>query len=559
MTQEEALTIMKLGHNVYLTGPAGSGKTYVLNQYVSFLRERGVVVAVTASTGIAATHIGGVTLHSWSGIGVKDSISEYDLDNFEQKKALWKRYKETSVLVIDEVSMLAGHQLDMVDEIARHLRRSEEPFGGMQVVFTGDFFQLPPIFSGEGDLRYAFGSRVWSRFHPVVCYLESQHRQSETGGDFALILESIRLGSADEKIKKLLEKRLNTEAPKKTEITKLYTHNIDVDRINEEELARLKGKEYAFPMRTKGSRRAVETLQKGCLAPEILRLKVGARVMFVKNDPAGQYANGTLGAVVSVKNNVPRVRLNNGRAVDAEPVSWISDPEGGSKAELIQVPLRLAWAITVHKSQGMTLDAAEIDLSKTFTPGQGYVALSRVRSISGIFLKGLNNRALEVSAEVLSTDGLFRRRSQAARERLALLDLGTLEKKTNSFILRAGGSIDTVVIEKNKIEIADGRKKVKIPTVEVTRELLQKKKTVQEIAKERSLKEETIISHIEKILESANPVDITYLKPDDETFDLIQTLFKKSKDKSLTPIMRKLEKKGVDTTFAELRFVRLFV
>jgi ATP-dependent DNA helicase PIF1 len=558
MTQEEALNILKLGHNVYLTGPAGSGKTHVLNQYVSFLRERGVVVAVTASTGIAATHIGGVTLHSWSGIGVKDFVSEYDLETLEQKKAMWKKYQETSVLVIDEVSMLAGHQLDMVDEIARHMRRSEEPFGGMQVVFTGDFFQLPPI-ARDNEVRYAFGSRVWSEFPPVVCYLESQYRQSEEGGDFALILESIRRGVADEKIKKLLENRLGIKAPKKLETTKLYTHNIDVDRINDDRLASLKGKEYVFSMRTKGSRRAVELLQKGCLAPETLRLKVGARVMFVKNDPQGSYANGTLGSVESIKNFVPRIRLNNGRAVDAEPVSWISDPEGGSKAEITQVPLRLAWAITVHKSQGMTLDAAEIDLSKTFAPGQGYVALSRVRSIEGIFLVGLNDRALQVSSEVLSADGLFRKRSQAARERLVGIDLGTLEKKTNSFILRVGGSIDEGVIEKNKIEIADGRVNIKVPTVDITRGMLEKKMTVTEIAKKRSLKEETIVTHIEKILASANPIDIAHLKPDDETFDIIRAFFRKSKDKSLTPVMRKLEKEGIDTTFAELRFIRLFV
>ncbi|MEX0933463.1 MAG: AAA family ATPase [Candidatus Paceibacterota bacterium] len=557
MTQEEALDILKLGHSVYLTGPAGSGKTYVLSRYVSFLRERGIRVAVTASTGIAATHIEGTTIHSWSGMGVKDSLTEYDLENLEQKKALWKKYEETNVLVIDEISMLSAQQLDMVDEIARHMKRREEPFGGMQVVFTGDFFQLPPI-NRNGDVQYAFRSRVWSEFPPVVCYLESQHRQKEVGGDFSSILENIRSGTAGEKVKKLLEKRLNKKPPKNLETTKLYTHNIDVDRINDDELASLKGKEYTFSMYTKGSRRAVEALQKGCLAPETLRLKIGARVMFVKNDPAGFYANGTLGSVVAVQNNTPRVKLNNGKVISADPVSWNSDPDGGSKAEITQVPLRLAWAITVHKSQGMTLDAAEIDLSKTFVAGQGYVALSRVRSIDGIFLSGINNRALEVSPEALSADVQFKRRSKAASLRLSLIDLGTREKMAHSCILRMGGSIDTKKIEKNKKELSDKTVKEKVPTIEVTRELLEKKLSLKEMAAARNLKEETIISHIEKLLESGQSIDITHLTPRMEYADEVIALFKKSKDKALTPVMRKLEKKDIDVTYAELRFIRLF-
>jgi hypothetical protein len=309
---------------------------------------------------------------------------------------------------------------------------------------------------------------------------------------------------------------------------------------------------------TKGARRAVEALQKGCLAPETLRLKIGARVMFVKNDPAGFYANGTLGSVVAVKNNLPRVKLNNGRVVTAEPVSWNSDPEGGSKAEITQVPLRLAWAITVHKSQGMTLDAAEIDLSKTFVAGQGYVALSRVRSIEGIFLNGINSRALEVSSEALSADVQFKRRSKAASLRLSEIDLGTREKMAHSFIVKMGGSIDTKEIEQNKKELSDKTVKEKVPTTELTRKLLKKKLSLKEMAETRKLKEETIIGHIEKLLEHGESIDIDYLTPRMEYTDEVIALFKKSKDKALTPVMRKLEKKDIDVTFAELRFIRLF-
>jgi ATP-dependent exoDNAse (exonuclease V) alpha subunit len=145
MKQKEALKIMKMGKNVFLTGPAGTGKTHILNKYIKFLRNHGVEVAVTASTGIAATHLKGVTIHSWSGIGIKDNLTDYDLELLEQKEYLWKRYEKTQVLVIDEISMLSASTLNCIDRVCKLFKRSELPFGGIQVIFSGDFFQLPPI------------------------------------------------------------------------------------------------------------------------------------------------------------------------------------------------------------------------------------------------------------------------------------------------------------------------------------------------------------------------------------------------------------------------------
>lgn len=553
MSQEEALKILKLGHNTYITGPAGSGKTHVLNTYISFLRERGVEVAVTASTGIAATHLGGQTIHSWSGIGIRDHISEFDLENFEQKRALWKRYEETKVLIIDEISMLAAHQLDMIDAVARHMKRSSEPFGGMQVIFSGDFFQLPPI-GRHGDVHYAFHSHVWSEAAPVTCYLDSQHRQINENDKLFEILEAIRRGDGVGHARTLLNERIGKKPDKNTEVTKLFTHNVDIDRINEEELDALDGKLYVFTMTTKGSRGAVEVLKNGCLAPEVLRLKVGAWVMFVKNDPAGMYVNGTLGRVDSIKNGVPRVRLKSGRVVVAEAVSWNSDPEGSAKAEIQQVPLRLAWAITIHKSQGMTLDGAQIDLSKTFVSGQGYVALSRVRSLDGVFLEGINDRALEVSPEVQDEDVRFRRRSEAARARLAEIGIAELETKTHSFLLSIGASLEPIEREERSNDIVANKKS----TIEETRELLEKGLSLERMAEERGLKEETIIGHIEKLLSSSEGLDISHLRPAEDSFDEILDVFKKHKNKALTPVMKALKKKGIDASYSELRLIRLF-
>ena len=157
MKQAAALELMKLGRNIFLTGSPGSGKTYLLNQYIRYLKDHKVSVAMTASTGIAATHVQGVTIHAWSGIGIKESLNETDLQHLLKKKLIKKHYQETKTLIIDEISMLHPYQLDMIDSIARYLLKRDEPFGGLQVILCGDFFQLPPVSSGlSHPNRFAF-------------------------------------------------------------------------------------------------------------------------------------------------------------------------------------------------------------------------------------------------------------------------------------------------------------------------------------------------------------------------------------------------------------------
>ena len=261
MTQKEALDILKMGHSAYLTGEAGTGKTYVLNEYISWLRAHGIEPVVTASTGIAATHLGGSTIHSWSGIGVRDSLTEFDLDRMEQQKNLWKRYEKARILIIDEISMLSGDFLDMCDKVCRYMKRNDEPFGGMQMVLSGDFFQLPPI-GGSGNRRptYAFQSRSWRDLTPVTCYLIEQHRQTDT--EFASLLSSIRRQSDSKEVRKTLSKRQKVRPPKNYELTRLFTHNVDVDALNEDKLAELEEEEKVFEMYSKGKSQYVEQLMR---------------------------------------------------------------------------------------------------------------------------------------------------------------------------------------------------------------------------------------------------------------------------------------------------------
>lgn len=420
MTQAEALAIMQMGNNVFLTGSAGSGKTYVLDQYVRYLKQNGVTVAVTASTGIAATHMQGTTIHAWSGIGIRTAMTDYEIDQLEQKRYLYDRFKKTQVLVIDEISMLSGSFLDLLDRVAKAMRRSDKPFGGMQVILCGDLFQLPPV-ARDGQPQFVIDSEAWKTMSLVVCYLTEQYRQDDP--KFLGVLNAIRDGCVDESHRELLRERICHDVPESFEhMTTLFTHNADVDVVNTQKLAALDGEVFSYHMYAKGKDALVETLKKGCLALEQLDLKRGTEVMFVKNNSESGYVNGTRGTVVDfTMQREPIVETLVGDRLIVDPVEWTIEDDGKVKASITQLPLRYAWAITVHKSQGMSLDEAVMDLSKTFASGMGYVALSRVRRLSGVHLLGITNQALYIEPRLREIDGLLREQSEKAAQALAKL------------------------------------------------------------------------------------------------------------------------------------------
>lgn len=491
-----------MGHNAFLTGAAGSGKTYVLNEYIAWLKTQGVEVGVTASTGIAATHIGGTTIHAWSGLGVKDKLSAYDLEDLESKPYLWKRFDRTKVLVIDEVSMLHHFRLDLIEQILRSFKRNNEPFGGLQIILCGDFFQLPPVSrGGDKASRFAYEAKTWSDLNLKICYLEEQHRQHDS--IYLSVLNAIRDNKMNEKLGDNLRERLNKKISS-VEPTKLYSHNVDVDEENERELAKLPGQVYEYYMDDKGKERIVETLKKGCLAPDVLRLKKGARVMFVKNNYEAGFANGTLGVISNCDSQGITVRTAKGKLINVVPTSWRIEEDGKIKAEITQYPLRLAWAITVHKSQGLSLDAAEVDLSQSFEKGMGYVALSRVRSLDGLSLKGLNALALQVDEGVSQKDGEFRRQSHNHVAEMGAFDKKDIEAKQRRFLERVGGINSSG--KKNKAN--------KLTTVDKTRLLVEEGRTLHEMAKERELSVDTILDHLEKIKEREPNIQLQYLSQD---------------------------------------------
>jgi ATP-dependent DNA helicase PIF1 len=410
MRQRQAQNIMMSGANVFLTGAPGAGKTYVLNEFVRRAGRAGKVVAVTASTGIAATHLGGTTIHSWSGLGIREQLTAEDNHWLATNERLIKRYNSTDVLVIDEVSMLHGRRLDMVNQTAKLLRKNEAPFGGMQVILVGDLFQLPPINRANEALDFIHMSNAWHELSPSICYITEQHRQD--GSDRLLeLLEAMRHGELEQLHGEVIEERIGKQPANDQPVTKLYSHNVDVEAINQRHLDALTSDSKIFYMQSKGSKARVEQLVKSVLAPEVLVLKIGAEVMFVTNNFATGFVNGSRGRVIAFSGDSPIVELLSGKTLRVEPHSWSLSEDGRVRAEVAQLPLRLAWAITIHKSQGMSLDAAEIDLSRAFTPGMGYVALSRVRSLEGLYLIGINNMALAMEPQIYEFDISLRQAS----------------------------------------------------------------------------------------------------------------------------------------------------
>ncbi|MFH1173382.1 MAG: PIF1 family DEAD/DEAH box helicase [bacterium] len=434
MNQQQALEILKLGHNVYLTGPAGSGKTFLLNQYISFLKNRNINVGITASTGIAATHMNGRTIHSWSGLGVRDKLDKKDIKELLKKRQLVNRLRQAGVLIIDEISMFHDFHLDMVDQICRSLRGRELPFGGLQVVLCGDFFQLPPIDRSGAGARFVINSRIWQEMDIKICYLDEQFRQEDN--NFLKLLNEIRANCVSQTCRNDLLSRMNQPLAKGIFPTKLHSLNRNVDAINNLELSRLPEEPREYEMVCRGNRKLIQVLKDGCLAPEMLALKEGAVVMFIQNNFEKGYVNGTLGKVIGFEDYYPIIETVRGDVITAEPGNWIIEENGEIRAMISQVPLRLAWAITVHKSQGMSLDAAEIDLSQAFSLGMGYVALSRVRTLEGIKLLGINEMALKVDPDIVELDKDFSERSRVIVEELGRLEPGIKKRKQEEFLDR---------------------------------------------------------------------------------------------------------------------------
>lgn len=540
---------------MFLTGEPGAGKTHTINEFVSYLRSHGIEPAITASTGIAATHIHGQTIHSWSGIGIRKTLAPYDLDKLASTEYLVRRIQKTKILIIDEISMIDGFTLDMVDTICRTIKQREEPFGGLQVILVGDFFQLPPIARKDERVPFAFESAAWRAMKPLVCYLTEQHRQNDE--HFLDLLGAIRRNERMDDFLVHLEQRIvsDSDAFEHTEhMTQLFAHNADVDTINTAALQSIEGPTNTYTMYSKGSDALVASLKKGCLSPEKLELKIGAIVMCTKNNTNKGFVNGTTGTVMRFETGTkyPIIRTKDGEEITVEPMDWSIEEDGKIKASITQVPLRLAWAITIHKSQGLSLDTALMDLRNVFEYGQGYVALSRVRALSGLYLVGWNEQTFQVHPRILQEDTLFREQSESAQTIFANLSTEQLETMQRNFILASGGTLDKKKAKTEKPEKKD--------TLELTRELIIEKKSLKEIVKERKIVSATVLDHIEKliILKKLSYDNLVYLMDDKlrKALPVITEAFATCDTTLLSPVYNHLDGKY---TFDTLRLARAMI
>ena len=643
MKQATALDILKTGKNVFLTGSAGAGKTYTINQYLHYLRARDVAVAVTASTGIAATHMNGMTIHSWAGIGISNELTAKDIARIKKRTVVVERIERTKVLVIDEISMLHRQQFELINQVLQAIKENTLPFGGIQLLVAGDFFQLPPIGEPHESNRdkFAFMAQAWLDADFQICYLSEQHRQTTDktavlgntyyGLDLNAILNQIRSQQFTPHIMPALT--ATAEHVLADNRTRLFTHNVNVQAINEQELGKLTTAAHTFRAWGEGDEKLVETLKKSVRNTPELVLKLGAKVMFIKNNTELNVSNGTMGKIVdfvattlkqpnkqtnSPSNNSPSknlsepldeqalaadatalldaieqeqqadmadlldevnggqsqqthptdddtaatdtaddklsellyplVELNDGRKVIAEYDSWrIDDEEGEILAAYYHIPLTLAWAITIHKSQGMTLDAAEVDLSKTFEKGQGYVALSRLKQLSGLQLLGVNELSLQLDPLARGADQRFQAISTEQEGEFLTRSKKQLNDLHREFIIQCRGTLDKEkiaayenrakqqqkLIEKRRHAVqqlqslADDAAGVITPTVLETKALLDESLTIAEIAQARNLAQSTVMGHIEKIAEHFPRANKAHLRPDDEWLHPIDKAYQK--------------------------------
>ena len=401
--QREAVDLILSGKSIFLTGGAGVGKSYVIKAFRE-LMGNSRNIAVTSTTGVSAILVGGSTVHSYLGIGLGTGTAEEIAEKIMHATKSRRRWQETDTLIIDEISMMSPDLFDKLEKIARLLRCGPEPmgktkqppFGGIQLILSGDFLQLPVV----GSDYFCFESKSWEKCIDKVVVLDEIVRQEDK--DFQDVLNKIRIGVVDKNVQTVLGERLGKklENPNGIIPTKIFTINADVDYLNEQELDKLAqdGREFfeykmeiKFNDFVKNREQAIDKYRKSSLAPETLQLCVGAQVMLLANlDVESGFGNGSRGVVVDFLQDFPVVRFMNGKEQVITYYVWDIKEDKKSVVSIKQIPLRVAYAITSHKSQGSTLDFAIVDLSNIFEYGQGYVAISRVKTLEGLSISRIN-------------------------------------------------------------------------------------------------------------------------------------------------------------------------
>nr|XP_020471803.1 ATP-dependent DNA helicase PIF1 [Monopterus albus] len=398
--QAAVLSAVLSGKNVFFTGSAGTGKSFLLKRIMGSLPPKSTFA--TASTGVAACHIGGTTLHSFAGIGSGSAPLEQCIELAQRPRVL-QHWTSCRHLIIDEISMVEAQFFDKLESVARSVRRSSEPFGGIQLIVCGDFLQLPPVSKGKEKASFCFQARSWRKVIQLNMELTEVRRQTDKL--FISLLQAVRVGRVTEEVTtKLIASAYHRIERDGILATRLCTHKDDVELTNEKKLQQLPGSARVFEA-LDSDPALVKTIDAHSPVSRLIQLKVGAQVMLTKNlDITQGLVNGARGVVVAFESGntgLPRVRFLCGVTEVLKPERWVFKAGGGIHLSRQQLPLKLAWAISIHKSQGMTLDCVEISLARVFESGQAYVALSRARSLEGLRVMDFDPRVVRVDPDVL--------------------------------------------------------------------------------------------------------------------------------------------------------------
>ena len=364
-----------------LLGVSGSGKSTIIKD---ISKNSDYKCLLTSTTGISAVNLSGRTIHAAIGYRIGFSLSEILMS--ENFKKIFPDLQKIDLIIIDEISMLSNQIFTLADNIFRTITKNyNTPFGGKKILMTGDFFQLPPV-SDEPD-PWVFQSKTWGMLNPQIIYLTKIHRQKDK--NFIKIVEELKLGNTSKDIKELLRPTFNKDISKARPV-KIRAYNKTVDRINDLEFNAVSGKEKTSIIKLSGEQPYIQELKFNLLPIRLVKMKIGCRIMTIVNNPKAGYMNGSLGTITGFKKNNPIIKFDSREdEITVTKHSFeIQDNINKKKlATAIQYPIKLAYALTVHKCQSLTLDAVDYDLSGTFAPGMAYVAISRCKTLDNLSIK----------------------------------------------------------------------------------------------------------------------------------------------------------------------------